>query len=246
MRNILITGANRGLGLAVAKIAAEKKLDIYATARSQPALEMAFTSNDIDLQGSMRFDLEASDPEEIRAQLRALPNLDIIVHCASPYSRDPFSETTTQQLTAYTRAMLNDQIFLQEACRKLATPQGVILLAGAMIGQPGELMRGPLSLYKNHLRALGEVIKYEQQDIRVHCMNLGTFTEEEKPGHLTTSQVAVKFMEVAEDSSTEGYDIDLRTEADKQILASMHPKKNKAELETSVQAANSRGFCNIL
>lgn len=75
MKKILITGASRGLGLALATAFIEKKYDVIASARNQ---EM------IKLEGAYKkVQLDVTKPETIRKVIGNLRDIDILINNAA-------------------------------------------------------------------------------------------------------------------------------------------------------------------
>ena len=94
-RVALITGASRGLGLAVAHAFAERGLDLILTARGETALrqaadELGATTRVVALAGDI------SDPEHdrrlVEAGLHAFGHIDILINNASELGPSPMPE----------------------------------------------------------------------------------------------------------------------------------------------------------
>jgi len=91
----LITGASRGLGLAVARLYAQRGMQLVLTARGEMALrqaadELAATTQVVALAGDI------SDPEHdqrlVEAGLRAFGRIDVLINNASELGPSPMPE----------------------------------------------------------------------------------------------------------------------------------------------------------
>lgn len=175
MRQVLITGANRGLGLHCANAFKRHGQKLTLTARDINKFPKAYTAKDHTL---LQLDMSAAN---IKATLAAIPNasLTTAVHCASPYSSSPLSGDDVQEREQVLQCLHNDVDLLTTLVREKLAPQGSLILAGAIVGDPDYLIKGLFSLYKASLRTQAELLANEHPSLRIIHMNLGTMSDDQ-------------------------------------------------------------------
>ncbi|GAB4281058.1 MAG: hypothetical protein Tsb0018_10040 [Opitutales bacterium] len=196
-KHILVTGANRGLGLKVAQNLAQTGAQLFITARDKEALESHYQSEGIPFSKAFSLHLEAANEANITAMLEEIPQLSAVVHCASPYMMDAFLDTPCTTMRDYTQCMLSDQILCSKSIRAMLqhTNSGVFIFTGAVIGLPHVHSRGEMGLLKTHQRQLAATCEHElrarKTSVYVRHLNLGTFQDTVEDPHqaIPTSRV---------------------------------------------------------
>ncbi|PVH86610.1 short chain dehydrogenase [Cadophora sp. DSE1049] len=106
-RNVLIIGANRGLGLGLLKVFKEHGYTVYGTIRPQTRSDASFT--DLEDTGATIIDLDYLQEDSIAAAAKAFGGertLDVLVNCGG-IGMDPKSwlDTTAEQMIYKYRVM---------------------------------------------------------------------------------------------------------------------------------------------
>jgi NAD(P)-dependent dehydrogenase (short-subunit alcohol dehydrogenase family) len=78
-RTVLVTGANRGLGLATARALASRGYSVILTARTLTKAEAAAAGID----GARAEELDVAEPESIAALQKRVPDVDILINNAA-------------------------------------------------------------------------------------------------------------------------------------------------------------------
>lgn len=181
MPRILITGANRGLGLAIAQRFFAKEWSLSVTGRDLAALRSVYQEKSMESQ-FFSLDLMANDSE---AQIEALfdeeAKFDAIVHCASPYTMERFLDSSIDTMRQYTNCMFSDQLIAMRAIGHLKD-SGSFLATGAVVGLPDFFGKGEIGLLKSHQRQLMGICAHEvaERELPVYVKNLdlGTFRDD--------------------------------------------------------------------
>jgi NAD(P)-dependent dehydrogenase (short-subunit alcohol dehydrogenase family) len=196
VKTALITGANRGLGLAFARQLALDGWQIHIAARNVGHLKTVYQNEKIPFQTAYAFDLTKTPLEDIKAMVRSIDNLQLVIHTASPYITKPFMQSTIEEMTEYSQCMLRDQVLAQSSLNQLmANPVGGILIfTGAVIGSPGYYERGLMAMLKAHQNFLAGICSAEAPSaVHVKHLNLGSFRDfvaaDEKNKFITTTSV---------------------------------------------------------
>lgn len=93
-----ITGAGRGLGLAIAKAALEAGNCIVATARNKEKLEKVFGTNPDVLSLSLNVTDKVSIAEAVKAAIERFGRIDVLVNNAGYGQLGWFEDTTDEQI----------------------------------------------------------------------------------------------------------------------------------------------------
>ncbi|HEX6099211.1 MAG TPA: SDR family NAD(P)-dependent oxidoreductase [Thermoanaerobaculia bacterium] len=78
-RTVLVTGANRGLGLATARALASRGYSVIVTARTLAKAEAAAA----DIDGARAEELDVAEPDSIAALQKRVPDVDILINNAA-------------------------------------------------------------------------------------------------------------------------------------------------------------------
>lgn len=241
-KKVLITGANRGLGLELAKKLSAEGYQIYATARDQEELKSTFDKERISYGCVYGLDLFDTTPAKVAHIFDSLPPLSSVIHCASPYTTKTYLETPIEEIEQYTKSMFADHVIMKNAVEKLKTSpnKGTLVVTGAVIGLPHIYSRGIMGLVKLNQRQLAAILEYEcaqqvERNVFVRHFTLGSFRDEvaaiETDQYISTDFVAETIHRVIEKPENYSNDICLlssENEEDYGIRASFCPERSMA------------------
>lgn len=185
MPTALITGANRGLGLQIVKKLSNLDWEFYVTARDRASLLQTLRDENVKNPiNAFALDLSTlSSTEDFIQNLKKIPVLDSVIHCASPYMTIPFLDTSKEDLIAYSNCSFSDKIIFQESINKLSENlcETTFVVTGAVIGMPTYFGRGQMGLLKDQQRQLAAICDYEckhrNSSVNIKHINLGTFRD---------------------------------------------------------------------
>jgi short-subunit dehydrogenase len=98
---VLVTGASRGIGLAVARAFAARGCSVGLVARSQDAL--ARLAGDLPGDGHVALAADVADPESIRAAVERFGECDVLVANAGLAHYRPFLEQPLEEIDQMTQ-----------------------------------------------------------------------------------------------------------------------------------------------
>jgi hypothetical protein len=189
-KKVLITGINRGLGVALAKMLTNMNYEIFATARPEKIANFGILQDreGFAVKSCMGWDLLSQpNAQKIDEILAMVPgDLHAVIHCASPYSRTLLTDTSREELMQYSNVICNDTIFLQAVANRMKQQHicSVLAITGSVIGLPHIDYRGMIGLVKSHQRQLAGVLDFESNPARgeekllhIRHFNLGSFRE---------------------------------------------------------------------
>lgn len=180
---ILLTGGTTGISFHIARHFLSKEHQLYIMSRNTENLLAIHQANNQLFKGIFEFDFTKSDPEEIEPIFQQLPTLDAVVHCASPYARKSFLDSTLDELQNFSNAMLNDQSFTFHAIKSLKKNDdgGLLIFKGTVTGSPSCHSFGAWGLFKSHKRQLAMIVQHELQNqdpnVFVKYLNLGSIRD---------------------------------------------------------------------
>ena len=157
MPNMLITGANRGLGMHLAKHFAKHGWELYVTGRDVEGLRSAYAIENVKYKSAFEFDLmSVSSSKQISNIFKQIPQLEAVIHCAAPYDKKSLAEMTEEDIRNYSQSKYSDLIFAKTVVEHLGKNSNfsVFLATGAIIGLPNAFgpKLGLIGLQKAHLR----------------------------------------------------------------------------------------------
>ncbi len=173
---VVITGASRGLGRAVAIAAAERGSNVALLARSTADLEAVAT-----LTGGMPVPCDVGDAAAVRSAIDAVVDrfgrIDVLVANAGVGSYGRFTDLSDEALDALVRTNV---LGVMHAVRAVVAPmdaagQGRIVLVGSIAGRIGVPLEAAYSATKHAVDGLGRALTAElaPSGIAVTVANLG-------------------------------------------------------------------------
>ena len=141
-RRALVTGANTGIGQAIAVALADAGADIALAGRSAPAETMALIAAGGRKVVDLRADLATIAPVQglVDAAVGALGGLDILVNNAGIIRRNDLADFTEEDWDAVVDTNLKTLFFLSQAAAKVMMAQGagkIINIASLLSFQGG-------------------------------------------------------------------------------------------------------------
>ena len=197
-RAILLIGANRGLGLEVAKNLSLQGYQLIASARSWQALDEVSSEHNLNIIKRLSLDFSSKDIQGTYKRLSSLPPFNGVVLFSSMYS-DNLLKCDPSILQDWGN-FYGHTLSTAKACMEQLKAQegGRIILIGSIVGSPGRLKASQYSLFKGWLRLLAEVISNEGHAFNVSgtYLNLGSFRDTEEalknPSRLLMMSYVVK------------------------------------------------------
>jgi NAD(P)-dependent dehydrogenase (short-subunit alcohol dehydrogenase family) len=162
-RTVLVTGASRGIGLAVARAAAGAGARVAMVARSRETLQAAAAS-----PGGVALPADVSDPGDVGRlasewadRVGGAP--DAIVHAAGAFSLASFLETTPADLDRQLAVNLRGPFLLTRAFLPalLQREEGHVVTIGSIAGRLALPGNAAYSASKFGLRGMHEVLAVE-------------------------------------------------------------------------------------
>ena len=178
----LVTGASRGIGLAIARELADAGYNLALVARSEEALRRV--ANEIEAASAVKVrtivaDLasEESYPQVVAETVRAFGGLDLLVNCAGIAQQGSFTEVSPAQWDAIFAVNAKAPFFIcKEALPYLKqSPKPIIINIASVVGFKGYIHQSAYSSSKHALTGFTKVLAKEVQPfgIRVHLISPG-------------------------------------------------------------------------
>ena len=195
---ILITGANRGLGLSVAKSLSRLGQSTVLIGRNKDSLHQAIVDNEITKSKEIVFDLSKDSAASLDRHLGECGPISGMIHCASMFGGS-LTKSDLAELEGWGR-LFSNTLMLSKACLTLMKGQGGrMVFVGSVAGSAGRVSEdyGPYSVYKGSLRLLAEAVTKEGLGHRVTAsyLNLGSFRKDdvalEKPARFISESDVV-------------------------------------------------------
>ncbi|GAA3662153.1 SDR family oxidoreductase [Nonomuraea antimicrobica] len=176
----LITGASRGLGLALARTLAAGGWDLVLTARGAAGLERAAAE-----LGATAIPGDVTDPEHVRRLAEAVPELDLLVNNASDLGVTPLPPLAGYPLEAF-RVVLETNVTAPLALIQATLP-ALRAAGGAIVNITSDAATGAYEGWggygatKAALEQLSNVLSAEEPALRVWWVD---------PGEMNTRMLA--------------------------------------------------------
>ncbi|MEU8358568.1 SDR family oxidoreductase [Nonomuraea sp. NPDC048882] len=179
-KTALITGASRGLGLALARSLAAAGWNLVLTARGAAELERAAAE-----LGATAIPGDVTDPEHVRRLARAAPELDLLVNNASDLGATPLPPLAGYPLEAF-RVLLETNVTAPLALVQATLP-ALRASGGAIVNVTSDAATGAYEGWggygatKAALEQLSNVLSAEEPGLRVWWVD---------PGEMNTRMLA--------------------------------------------------------
>ena len=186
-RRALVTGANTGIGQAIAVALAEAGADVAVAGRSEPAETLAMISAAGRTAVNIRADLSSIEPvgRVVDEAVDSLGGLDILVNNAGIIRRDDLLEFSEADWDAVMDTNLKSLFFLSQAAARVMVPQGhgkIINIASLLTFQGG--IRVPS--YAAAKSGVGGVTKAMANELAASGVQVNAIA----PGYIATNNTA--------------------------------------------------------
>ena len=179
MKNIIVTGASKGIGYATAISLSNNGHRVIAVARSTKLLEQLRTKVGSDLIVPVTADLATSAGREVLiSTIKSLNGIDGLINNAAVLINKPFKELSADDWKHQFEVNFFGVIELIKSLLPFINSEAHIVNIGSMAGFQGAQKFSTLSAYgagKAALANLTEYLAIELSDdkIRVNCLALG-------------------------------------------------------------------------
>lgn len=153
---VFVTGANRGLGLAVCRALINQGKELIVSARSKQKLTQVFTKRQLNYTDCIELDFASSQHEAFAGLLKQIDRVDSIVHCASLFTLSSIQEANIKDIVDYGRFEINNMILAQWALRHFTNRQGRLVWVGSISATDFNKKALTYSLYKASLMSLSK------------------------------------------------------------------------------------------
>ena len=173
MKQLLITGANRGIGLEFTQQYLANGWHVYATYRQQPGTALAALACDQLTMLSLDVTEDAS-MLALREQLSGI-DLDLIINNAGLFGpRDQTLGTVSRQqwLDVLNVNSVAPLMLAQALYNNLATKQGTFAVISSRMGSIDDNDGGSLYLYRSSKTAVNQVVKSLSIDLKDRGINV--------------------------------------------------------------------------
>ena len=186
-RRALVTGANTGIGQAIAVALAEAGADVAVAGRSEPAETLALIVAAGRTAVNIRADLSSIEPvgRVVDEAVDSLGGLDILVNNAGIIRRDDLLEFSEADWDAVMDTNLKSLFFLSQAAARVMVPQGhgkIINIASLLTFQGG--IRVPS--YAAAKSGVGGVTKAMANELAPSGVQVNAIA----PGYIATNNTA--------------------------------------------------------
>lgn len=202
--NVLITGANRGLGLQLAKEFEKAGHKVFVTGRDLEKLKTSL--NEAGINNDCCYQLDISESDSIRNffhNFKKFNEMDRVIHCASLYGNS-LKESSEKDYVSWGNAY-EFALNLAGVCVNSLKPGSRVVFVGSIAGKIGKISANfaPYGIYKEALRLISEGLDKEgaERDIRSIYINLGSFRDKETEGCILTEDVIRAIISATDEKS---------------------------------------------
>jgi NAD(P)-dependent dehydrogenase (short-subunit alcohol dehydrogenase family) len=172
-KTILVTGAGKGIGRAVAVLAAQRGADVIAMARTQRDLDELANET-----GARTIEVDLADAEAARAAAEAAMPADLLVNCAGINILEPFLDTRVESFDTIQAINVRAPLIVSQVYAKdriAAGGGGAIVNVSSIAAFNGFSNHASYSASKGALDGLTRVMTQElgPHGIRVNAVNPG-------------------------------------------------------------------------
>lgn len=177
-KRALVAGASRGIGLAIAKAAAEAGAEVILAARSLDALEKEAAALRDAGYAASALSLDMMDEASIEKAARSAGAVDILVNVSGTNVRKPFANYTREEYDRILQTNLHGLVSLTQKVGAAMVERG----AGGKIINIGSLTSGlglpyltPYAITKSGIAGMTRVLAAEwgRHNIQVNCIAPG-------------------------------------------------------------------------
>ncbi|SCY34074.1 SDR family NAD(P)-dependent oxidoreductase [Flavobacterium caeni] len=174
MKNIIITGTSRGIGLELAVQLADAGHQILALSRQTPSRLLQHAN-----VTCLSVDLSAPDFSLVEQFLKSWQHVDAIVHNAGALVLKPFAQTTAEDFQRIYRVNVFAVAALTQACLPYLKNGSHVVAISSIGGVQGSMKFAGLSAYsssKGAVITLMELLaeEYREQGIAFNALALGS------------------------------------------------------------------------
>lgn len=209
MKNIVITGASRGIGRELALQFAAKGNKVWALARDSEAL----LSLEKEQTGIAAIVTDINEIENAVKDIKeSVPSIDLLIHNAAAFINKPFKEMAYADMQGLYHTNVFAPYFLSQGLLELMDVRGQILAISSVGGIGGSLKFPGLSVYSSSKGALNIIVECLAEELKetgltINGLALGSsatemfksafpdFEAATKPGEM--AQFIVNFAETA-------------------------------------------------
>ena len=168
MKNVIITGASKGIGFELAQLFAKNKYNVLAVSRNISTLKKLTLKNFNYLSVDLSKEQELSKISHfVKANWK---NVDILIHNAGNLIHKPFEQTTTQDFLDVYKVNVFAVAELTRCLIPYLLPNSHVVTISSMGGIQGSLKFAGLSAYsssKGAVITLSELLAEEYKDKKI-------------------------------------------------------------------------------
>lgn len=182
-KRALVTGAGRGIGLALSAALAEHGASVVLSARSQDEIQAAAALIQAEGGAARALALDVTDTSQLHRVISGLEAFDILINCAGTNRPAPFLEVREDDYDALMMLNVRGMFFASQAVARqmvAAGKRGSIINVSSQAGRIAAAGRSVYTISKHAVEGLTKVLAVElaPKGIRVNSI-CPTFIETE-------------------------------------------------------------------